>query len=74
MEMADWARNHAIELAKLLKLRRAWMPHHNPIRRVFQNIDVVDQQVVAQAAIDGKEYEGHIADAFALLITIKSRS
>lgn len=38
VEMADWAKNHAEELAQLLKLRRTWMPHHNTIRRVFQNI------------------------------------
>jgi len=38
VEIADWAKNHAEELAQLLKLRRTWMPHHNTIRRVFQNI------------------------------------
>jgi len=38
MEIADWAKNHAEELARLLKLKRTWMPHHNTIRRVFQNI------------------------------------
>jgi len=37
-EIADWAKNHAEELAGLLKLRRSWMPHHNTIRRVFQDI------------------------------------
>lgn len=37
-EIADWAKNHAEELAQLLKLRRTWMPHHNTIRRVFQDI------------------------------------
>ena len=38
LEIADWANNHAAELVKLLKLKRCWMPHHNTIRRVFQNI------------------------------------
>ena len=38
MEIADWAKNHADELAELLKLRRNWMPHHNTIRRVFHSI------------------------------------
>jgi len=28
-EIADWAKNHAEELAELLKLKRAWMPSHN---------------------------------------------
>jgi len=37
-EIADWAKNHAEELAQLLKLKRSWMPHHNTIRRVFQDI------------------------------------
>lgn len=37
-EIADWAKNHADALAELLHLRRAWMPHHNTIRRVFQAI------------------------------------
>ena len=36
--IADWARNHADTLVGLLHLRRAWMPHHNTIRRVFQSI------------------------------------
>lgn len=37
-EIADWAENHADMLVRLLRLRRAWMPHHNTIRRVFQAI------------------------------------
>ena len=35
-EIADWAQNRADALVRLLHLRRAWMPHHNTIRRVFQ--------------------------------------
>lgn len=38
VEIADWAKNHAEALAQLLKLQRTRMPHHNTIRRVFQNI------------------------------------
>jgi len=37
-EIADWAKNHADALVRLLHLPRAWMPHHNTIRRVFQAI------------------------------------
>ncbi len=37
-EIADWAKNHAEEVAKLLNLKRTWMPSHSTIRRVFQNI------------------------------------
>jgi predicted transposase YbfD/YdcC len=37
-EIADWAKNHAEELAKLLNLKRTWMPSHSTIRRVFQGI------------------------------------
>jgi predicted transposase YbfD/YdcC len=36
-EIADWAKNHAEELEKLLKLKRSWMPSHSTIRRVFQD-------------------------------------
>ncbi len=38
MEIADWATNHAEKLVALLQLERIWMPHHNTIRRVYQNI------------------------------------
>lgn len=38
VEIADWAANHAKELAELLQLERIWMPHHNTIRRVYQNM------------------------------------
>lgn len=43
VEIADWAKNHAEELAELLQLKRTWMPHHNTIRRVFQWILSVDE-------------------------------
>jgi predicted transposase YbfD/YdcC len=38
VEIADWAKNQAATLVQLLKLKRTWMPHHNTIRRVFQDI------------------------------------
>ena len=38
VEIADWAKNHADELMKILKLKRNWMPHHNTYRRVFQDV------------------------------------
>lgn len=38
VEIADWAKNHADELVKILKLKRNWMPHHNTYRRVFQEV------------------------------------
>lgn len=38
LEIADWAKNNAEELAQLLGLKRSWMPHHNTYRRVFQHI------------------------------------
>lgn len=71
VEMADWAQNHADELGQLLNLKRARMPHHNTLRRVFQNIlDVAiferllhayqQQQAEGgeQLAIDGKTLRG----------------
>jgi predicted transposase YbfD/YdcC len=36
--IADWAKNHAEELVKLLNLRHNWMPHHNTYRRVFAEV------------------------------------
>jgi hypothetical protein len=69
--IADWAQNHAVELAELLQLKRTWMPHHNTIRRVFQTILAVadfermvreyhQQQAGGgeQWAIDGKTLRG----------------
>jgi predicted transposase YbfD/YdcC len=38
VEIADWAKNNAEELVRLLKLGHTWMPHHNTVRRVFQDI------------------------------------
>jgi len=38
MEIADWAKNHTVELVKVMKLDHAWMPHHNTNRRVFQYV------------------------------------
>lgn len=38
MEIADWAKNHTVELVKLMRLDHSWMPHHNTIRRVFQYV------------------------------------
>ena len=37
-EIADWAKNHAGELAGLLGLKRQQMPSHSTIRRVFHTI------------------------------------
>lgn len=38
VEIADWCANETQELKALLKLERERMPHHNTIRRVFQEI------------------------------------
>jgi predicted transposase YbfD/YdcC len=72
VEIADWARNHAEEIAELLGLPRKWMPHHNTIRRVYQNIlseaefDQMAQEYSQQEqagrrevlALDGKTLRG----------------
>jgi predicted transposase YbfD/YdcC len=71
-EIADWAKNHATELSRLLKLKREWMPHHNTIRRVFHAIlDEAEFERMAQEysqeeqtgegeilAMDGKAVRG----------------
>lgn len=71
VEIADWAKNQTATLVQLLKLKRNRMPHHNTIRRVFQ--DILDeaeferlmqnyQQQQAgggeQLAMDGKTLRG----------------
>ena len=38
LEIADWAANQAEKLVATLGLERMWMPHHNTIRRVYQDI------------------------------------
>lgn len=71
VEIADWAKNHAEALVRLLKLKRNWMPHHNTIRRVFQNIldeAEIERSMQAyqqqwgeggeQLALDGKTLRG----------------
>ncbi len=71
-EIADWAKNQAEALVRLLHLRRAWMPHHNTIRRVFQAsvsetefeqlLEAYHQQAGAGSgelwALDGKALKG----------------
>ena len=69
-EIADWAKNHAEELAEMLKLKRAWMPSHSTIRRVFHSIldeaefDRMAQEYQQQCgggevlAMDGKTLRG----------------
>jgi predicted transposase YbfD/YdcC len=37
-EIADWAKNHTVELSGLLELKHQQMPSHSTIRRVFHTI------------------------------------
>jgi hypothetical protein len=49
-EIADWAKNHAEELAEMLKLKRKRMPSHSTIRRVFHStLDEAEFDRMAQA-------------------------
>ena len=48
VEIADWAANHGQSLAELLGLSRVWMPHHNTIRRVYQ--DILDEEAFDELA------------------------
>jgi predicted transposase YbfD/YdcC len=76
-EIADWAQNHAGEIAGLLGLKNRRMPSHSTIRRVFHTIlDEAEFDRMAQAysrqeqtgagkvlAMDGKALRGtRIAD------------
>jgi predicted transposase YbfD/YdcC len=55
VEIADWAKNNAGKLVDLLKLKRDWMPHHNTIRRVFQ--DILDEHEFDRLAQDYNQQE-----------------
>jgi predicted transposase YbfD/YdcC len=55
VEIADWAKNHAEELVKLLKLKRTWMPHHNTVRRVFH--DILDEAEFDRLASEYNQQE-----------------
>lgn len=54
--IADWAKNRADELAGILGLERNWMPHHNTIRRVFQ--DILSEAEFEQLLQDYHQTEG----------------
>ena len=61
VEIADWAKNEAGELAQLLGLKSSRMPHHNTYRRVFQYIidkdefeKLLQEYHQQQAAADGE--------------------
>ena len=62
VEIADWAKNEAEELTRLLGLKRDWMPHHNTYRRVFQNILKEDEfeQLMEEYHQQQKEGDGEV--------------
>ena len=62
VEIADWAKNHAEELAEVLGLKRSQMPHHNTIRRVFQNIlsEAEFEQLMEEYHQQTTEAEGEV--------------
>lgn len=58
VQIADWAKNEAQELARILGLEREWMPHHNTYRRVFQNIVSEEELERMMEAYHQQENEG----------------
>ena len=58
VEIADWCANHADDLQRLLKLERSWMPHHNTIRRVFQQVVSADALEALARACAQSQPEG----------------
>lgn len=73
--IADWGRQHAVELCALLAVKRAGLPAHNTYRRVLcRVVDVAElQQVISQVlsqlpgvgwsvliALDGKTLRGSL--------------
>jgi predicted transposase YbfD/YdcC len=65
VEIADWARNHAEEIVELLQLSREWMPHHNTIRRVYQNI-VSEEEFDRMAQAYSQQEQGDRREVLAL--------
>jgi predicted transposase YbfD/YdcC len=55
VEIADWAHNHADELAGLLGLAQNRMPHHNTIRRVYR--DTMDEEAFDRLAQEYSQQE-----------------
>jgi predicted transposase YbfD/YdcC len=62
VEIADWAKNHAEELARMLGLKRDRMPHHNTYRRVFQNIlsQVEFERLMEEYHQEARETDGEV--------------
>lgn len=54
-EIADWAANHACELAGMLGLSRTWTPSHSTIRRVYQ--DILDEAEFERLAEEYSQQE-----------------
>jgi len=65
VEIADWAENNAQGLGRLLGLARTWTPHHNTIRRVYQ--DILDEDTFEQLAeAYSQQAQGGAAESLAL--------
>jgi predicted transposase YbfD/YdcC len=62
VEMADWAKNEAEELSRILGLSRSQMPHHNTYRRVFQKIidEAEFEQMMEAHHRQPKETDGEV--------------
>ncbi len=62
VEIADWGKNRAEELAELLGLKDCRMPHHNTIRRVFHTIISEEEfeQLMQEYHQQGTEEDGEV--------------
>jgi len=65
VEIADWAANHGEQLASMLGLERIWMPHHNTIRRVYQNI-LSEEEFNQMAQEYSQQEQGGKREVFAM--------
>ena len=59
VEIAEWCKNNASELARMLKLEREWIPNHNTIRRECDNIvsKAEHEQLAREYTRQGQETE-----------------
>lgn len=62
VEIADWGKNRAEELAQQLGLKHSRMPHHNTIRRVFHKIICEEEfeQLLKEYHQQGTEEDGDV--------------
>jgi len=68
VEIADWAKNHAEQIVKVMQLRRSRMPHHNTYRRILAYGVYLEEieRLVGEYNQDGEHGEVYALDGKAV--------